>query len=66
MFLTRDSQTFLLCSPILTKAFLCDAFVDDLDKWFLTIFTCLTLLSNKIARFTPNALSGVHLLKIPN
>jgi len=40
--------------------------MDGLDQWFLTIFTYLTLLSNKMARFTPNTRSGAHLLKIRN
>ena len=37
-----------------------------LDQWFLTFFTYLNLLSNKITRFSPSTLSGVHLLKIRN
>jgi len=37
---------------------------ETLEQWFLTFLTYLTLLSNKITRFTPNTLSGAHLLKI--
>jgi len=29
-----------------------------LNQWFLTFFAYLTLLSNKITRFTPNTLNG--------
>ena len=32
----------------------------------LTFFTYLTLLSNTITRFNPNALNGAHLLKVQN
>jgi len=32
----------------------------------LNLYTYLTLLSNKIARFTPNTLNGDRLLKIRN
>ena len=35
----------------------------SLEQWFLTFFTYLTLLSNKITRFTPNILIGFHLSK---
>jgi len=37
-----------------------------LSQWFLTFFTYLTLLSNKITRFTPNALNVAYFLKIRN
>jgi len=29
------------------------------EQWFLTFFTSLSLLSNKITGFTPNTLNGV-------
>ena len=34
-----------------------------LVQWFLTFYTYLTILSNKIIRFTPNSFNGAHLLK---
>jgi len=34
-----------------------------LGQWFSTIFTDLTLLSNKVTRFTLNKVNGAHLLK---
>jgi len=40
--------------------------LNSLDQWFLTFFTYLTLLSDKITRFTLNTLNGAHLLKIRN
>jgi len=36
------------------------------EQLFLTFFTYVTLLSNKIAGFTPSTLDGAHLLKIRN
>jgi len=39
---------------------------DKARQWFLTIFTNIILLSNKISRFTTNTLNGAHLLKIRN
>jgi len=33
-----------------------------LDQWSLTFFTYLTLLSNKVTRFSTNTLNGGHLL----
>jgi len=37
-----------------------------LQQWFLNFFTYLTLLSNKVTRFTHNAVIGAHLLKLRN
>jgi len=33
-------------------------------QWFLTFITYIALVSNTIARFTPDTLSDAHLLKI--
>ena len=37
--------------------------LNSLQQWFLTVFTYLTLLSNKITRFTPNTHNGAFCWK---
>jgi len=36
---------------------------ENLEQWFLTVFTYHTLLSSKVTRFTSNTLNGAYLLK---
>jgi len=45
------------------KVLVCE---QSIAQWFLKFFKYLSLLSNKITRFTPNTLNGADLLKIRN